>query len=115
VKVFPDARPLLANLRAAGLKTALVSSSRNAKAVLAAAGLTAFIDVVVDGVEAARLGLVGKPAPDTFVRALQQLGVPPARAVGFEDALVGMAMLRVAPCPVMVTRKAERASRSPTD
>jgi len=96
VKVFPDARPLLVNLRAAGLRTALVSSSRNAKAVLEAAGLTALIDVVVDGVEAARLGLKGKPAPDTFLRALQQLGVAAARAVGFEDALVGVAAIRAA-------------------
>jgi beta-phosphoglucomutase family hydrolase len=96
VKVFPDAPPLLANLRAAGLKTALVSSSRNAKAVLEAGGLTALIDVIVDGVEAARLGLQGKPAPDTFSRALQQLGVPAARAIGFEDALVGVEAIRAA-------------------
>ena len=96
VKVFPDAQPLLANLRAAGLKTALVSSSRNAKAVLEAGGLTALIDVVVDGVEAARLGLKGKPAPDTFLRGAQQLGVAAARAVGFEDALVGVEAIRAA-------------------
>jgi beta-phosphoglucomutase family hydrolase len=96
VKVFPDARPLLVNLRAAGLKTALVSSSRNAKAVLEAGGLTALLDIVVDGVEAARLGLNGKPAPDTFLRAVQQLGVPAARAVGFEDALVGVEAIRAA-------------------
>ena len=96
VKVFPDAQPLLANLRAAGLKTALVSSSRNAKAVLEAAGLTALLDVVVDGVEAARLGLNGKPAPDTFLRAVQQLGAPVTRAVGFEDALVGVEAIRAA-------------------
>jgi beta-phosphoglucomutase family hydrolase len=96
VTVFPDARPLLVNLRAAGLKTALVSSSRNAKAVLEAGGLTALFDDVVDGVEAARLGLKGKPAPDTFLRAAQQLGVPAQRAVGFEDALVGVEAIRAA-------------------
>ena len=96
LKVFPDAEPLLANLRAAGLKTALISSSRNAKDVLASGGLTALFDVVVDGVEAARLGLEGKPAPDTFVRALQQLGVPAQRAVGFEDAPVGVEAIRAA-------------------
>jgi beta-phosphoglucomutase family hydrolase len=96
LKVFPDAQPLLANLRAAGLKTALVSSSRNARAVLEAGRLTALFDVVVDGIEAARLGLKGKPAPDTFARAAQQLGAPVARAVGFEDALVGVEALRAA-------------------
>ncbi len=66
LKVFPDAQPLLVSLRAAGLKLALVSSSRNAKAALQAGGLTVLFDVIVDGVEAARLGLKGKPAPDTF-------------------------------------------------
>jgi len=96
VKVFPDAQPLIANLRAAGLRTALVSSSRNASAVLEAGGLTALIDVVVDGVDAARLRLKGKPAPDTFLRAAQELGVPVGRAVGFEDALVGVEAIRAA-------------------
>ena len=96
LKVFPDAQPLLVNLRSAGLKLALVSSSRNAKAALQAGGLTALFDVVVDGVEGARLGLKGKPAPDTFLRALQQLGVAAYRAVGFEDALVGVEAIRAA-------------------
>src|SRR5215469_11919500 len=59
VQVFPDAEPLLVKLRAAGLRTALVSSSRNAKAVLAAGKLTVLFDVVVDGVEAGRLQLQG--------------------------------------------------------
>ncbi|HEX3406882.1 MAG TPA: HAD-IA family hydrolase, partial [Caulobacteraceae bacterium] len=73
-----------------------VSSSRNARAVLEAGGLTPLFDAVVDGVEAARLGLRGKPAPDTFLRALQQLGALAARAVGFEDALVGVEAIRAA-------------------
>jgi beta-phosphoglucomutase family hydrolase len=111
LKVFPDARPLLENLRAAGLKTALVSSSRNAKAALDAGGLTALIDVVVDGVEGARLGLKGKPAPDTFARALQQLGVPADRAVGFEDALVGVEAIRAAGYGLVVG--VDRVGQSP--
>jgi trehalose 6-phosphate phosphatase len=39
-----------------GLKTALVTSSRNAEAVLAAAGIEGMFEVIVDGNEAARLG-----------------------------------------------------------
>ncbi|HEX4098023.1 MAG TPA: beta-phosphoglucomutase family hydrolase, partial [Caulobacteraceae bacterium] len=111
VKVFPDARPLLVNLRDAGLKTALVSSSRNAEAVLEAAGLTALIDLVVDGVEAARLGLKGKPAPDTFLRAVKRLGVPAARAIGFEDALVGVEAIRAAGYGMVVG--VDRVGQSP--
>ena len=56
-------------LRAAGLKTGVVTSSKNAAAVLGRAGLTDLFDVRVDGNEAERLGLKGKPAPDTFAHA----------------------------------------------
>lgn len=96
VEVFQDCLALLKRLRKAGIKTALVSSSRNAGAVLAAAGLTELFDVVVDGIEADRLGLKGKPAPDAFLEAARRLGVAPAAMLGFEDALVGVAAMRAA-------------------
>ena len=35
-------------------------------------------------------GLAGKPAPDTFLAGAQELGVPPAQAAVFEDALAGV-------------------------
>jgi beta-phosphoglucomutase-like phosphatase (HAD superfamily) len=47
-------------------------------------------DEYVDGKVAEQEGLKGKPAPDTFLAAAQELGVPPARAVVFEDALAGV-------------------------
>ena len=96
VQVFADSVPFVRQLRAMGLKTAIVSSSRNAALVLEAAGLTNLFDIRVDGIEAGQLGLKGKPAPDTFKHAAEKLGVEPARAVGFEDALVGVEALRAA-------------------
>ncbi len=69
---------------------AVVSSSRNAPAVLAAAGLADRFEVVVDGQVAAAAGLPGKPAPDTYLYAAQQLDVPKERAVVLEDALSGV-------------------------
>lgn len=96
VAVFEGSVVLIRRLREVGLKTAVVTSSRNAAAVLAAARLTALFDARIDGVEAARLGLKGKPAPDTFVRAADVLGVAPARAFGAEDALAGVEALRAA-------------------
>jgi beta-phosphoglucomutase-like phosphatase (HAD superfamily) len=57
--------------------------------VLRAAGLA--FDVVVDGALAHELGLAGKPAPDVFLEAARRLGVTPAQAAVFEDALAGVA------------------------
>ena len=82
---------LLDHLESLGTKVAVVSSSRNAPAVLDAAGLADRFEVVVDGQVAAEAGLPGKPAPDTFLEAANRLGVDPERAVVFEDAVSGVA------------------------
>lgn len=80
----------LDELTASGTAVAVVSSSRNAPAVLAAAGLADRFEVVVDGVVAASESLPGKPAPDTFWFAAQRLEVPAERAIVVEDALSGV-------------------------
>ncbi|MFI9331084.1 HAD family hydrolase [Kitasatospora sp. NPDC052868] len=78
-------------LRALGLPAAVVSSSANCRDVLRAAGIEELFDVVVDGIVAKREGLPGKPAPDTYLAAARALGVEPAHAAVFEDALAGVA------------------------
>ncbi len=70
---------------------AIVSSSRNAPAVLEAAGVTHFFTSVVHGGVAAEKGLAGKPAPDTFWEAADELGVARDQAVVLEDATSGVA------------------------
>ncbi len=90
VDVFDTSVCFIRNLREAGIKTALVSSSRNAIVVLEAAGITQLFDTVIDGNELARLGLKGKPAPDLFLLAAERLGASPARAVVLEDAISGV-------------------------
>ncbi|GAA1014833.1 hypothetical protein STXM2123_507 [Streptomyces sp. F-3] len=77
-------------VRAAGLRTALVSSSANARDVLRSVGAEHLFDVCVDGVVARERALPGKPHPDTFLAAAHDLGTDPARAAVFEDALAGM-------------------------
>ncbi len=77
--------------RRAGLRCAVVSASANCRAVLAAARIGGLFDVVVDGVVAAREHLAGKPEPDTYLAAARLVGVPPADAAVFEDALAGVA------------------------
>ncbi len=96
VDVFDDGVAFVRAVRAAGLAVGVVSSSRNAAAVLDAAGLSGLVDVVVDGNDVAG-GLAGKPAPDTFVEACRRLGeavgrtVAAARTVVVEDAESGVA------------------------
>ncbi len=91
VQVFPTSLAFLRALRAAGARTAVVTASRNAARILQAGGLADLFDVRVDGLDAARLSLPGKPDPATFLEAARRLGVGPADSVVFEDALAGVA------------------------
>ncbi|MEU6340803.1 beta-phosphoglucomutase family hydrolase [Streptomyces sp. NPDC046977] len=77
-------------VRAAGLRTAVVSSSANCRDVLVAVGIEDLFDVRIDGIVAAERKLPGKPHPDTFLEAARDLGVEAAAAVVYEDALAGM-------------------------
>jgi beta-phosphoglucomutase family hydrolase len=76
--------------RDAGLRRAVVSSSHNCRDVLVAAGIAEFLEERVDGLVADAEGLKGKPAPDTFLEGARRLGVEPAQAAVFEDALAGV-------------------------
>lgn len=95
-EVYQSSLHLIQELRRHGIKTALVSSSKNAKAVLESARLTELFDACVDGIEAARLSLRGKPDPDIYLHAVRLLDVKPARAIGVEDALSGVEAIRAA-------------------
>ena len=76
--------------RDAGLRRAVVSSSANCRDVLIAAGIEELLEVRIDGIVAAEEKLAGKPAPDTYLAAAKKLGVEPAEAAVFEDALAGV-------------------------
>ena len=91
VAPYPGSVAYVEAARKAGLRRAVVSSSKNCRQVLSSAGMLELFDAVVDGVVAERRRLRGKPAPDTFVEAARLLGVEPADAAVFEDALAGVA------------------------
>jgi len=88
---YPGSTRLLEHLAAVGVPAAIVSSSRNAREVLGAAGLADRFPVVVDGVVAAERHIAGKPAPDMFLAAASDLGVAPSAAIVVEDAVSGVA------------------------
>jgi HAD superfamily hydrolase (TIGR01509 family) len=90
VSAYPSAVALLTQLRALGMKTAVVTASENRAEVLSAARLESLFDATVDGHDRRSLGLRGKPLPDTYLEAARRLGVSPARAIVVEDAVAGV-------------------------
>jgi beta-phosphoglucomutase family hydrolase len=102
VDVFDGSRRYLDAVKAAGLGVAVVSSSANTREVLEVTGLAPFVEVRVDGVTMRQENIAGKPAPDSFLRAAELLGVSPDQAAVFEDALAGVAAGRAGNFAVVV-------------
>lgn len=84
--LLPGAKELLEEIRAAGLKNALGSASKNATEVLDRLGIRALFDAIADGHSVEHQ----KPAPDLFLHAAKQLNLPPAECVVVEDATAGI-------------------------
>lgn len=91
VSAYESTVQMIHDLKAAGVRVGVASSSKNCEAVLSAAGLLPLIETRVDGVVSAELGLKGKPEPDIFLTAAKNLGVKPHKAVVVEDATSGVA------------------------
>jgi beta-phosphoglucomutase family hydrolase len=90
VEVYEGSVRYVQASRRAGLRTAVVSASANTPDVLASTGLAELFDAVVDGNVLRERGLQGKPAPDSFLAAAEELGVTAAEAAVFEDAVAGV-------------------------
>ena len=84
--LLPGARKLLEEIRAAGLKSALGSASRNAPEVVDRLGITHLLDAIAHGGSVERQ----KPAPDLFLHAASQLGLTPDECIVVEDAAAGI-------------------------
>jgi beta-phosphoglucomutase family hydrolase len=90
VEAYPGTVALLKYLRRMNIKTAVVTSSQNCRAVLEAAKVGDLFDAHVDGDVLVEQGLAGKPAPDSFLKATGMIGVVPERALVIEDAISGI-------------------------
>ncbi|KUI20688.1 hypothetical protein AU192_13735 [Mycobacterium lehmannii] len=91
VEVFEGSRRYLEATANAGLGIAVVSSSANTREVLDMTGLAEFVQHRVDGVVLREENIAGKPAPDSFLRAAELLGVTPEQGAVYEDAISGVA------------------------
>ncbi|GAB3533310.1 hypothetical protein GCM10027443_18600 [Pontibacter brevis] len=90
VVVFDNAVKWINEQQEQGMKTAIVSASRNCLTIIRRANLEKLFDARVDRVVAAELKLKNKPAPDIYLEAARQLGVEPKEAAVFEDSADGL-------------------------
>jgi beta-phosphoglucomutase family hydrolase len=90
VTAYEGSKRYVHAVRDGGMRTAVVSSSRHCRQVLAVAGIAELFEAIVDGAAARDMKLAGKPAPDTYLAAARELGFEAGRAAVFEDALAGV-------------------------
>lgn len=90
VKVYDSTIELIKNLKSAGIRVGVVSSSKNCEFILKSAKALDIFETRVDGVVSNELGLEGKPEGDIFVKAASNLNTTAARSVVVEDAVSGV-------------------------
>ncbi len=90
VEVYESTVEIVKLLKAKNIKLGVASSSKNCKPVLEAAGLLKLFDTRIDGVISAELNLKGKPEPDIFTTACDNLQVDYSKAIIVEDAVSGV-------------------------
>jgi beta-phosphoglucomutase family hydrolase len=90
VELYDSTIKLIDELLKAGVKVGVATSSKNCVLILEKAGIINLFETRVDGVVSAELGLKGKPEPDIFATACDNLGVKHQRAVIVEDAVSGV-------------------------
>lgn len=90
VEVFEKNVEQIKSWKNAGIKTAVISSSKNCRNILETAGLEDLFEVRVDGIISEERNIPGKPEPDIFLEAARELGVKPQEALIVEDAQAGV-------------------------
>ena len=90
VGVYDSTVTLIKELLSKGIRLGVATSSKNCVPILEKAGIAGLFGTRVDGVVSAGLGLKGKPEPDIFTTASDNLGVQHHRAIVVEDAVSGV-------------------------
>lgn len=84
--VLPGALDTLRALRAANIKTAVGSASKNTRFILDKLSMTELFDAIADGTMVKK----SKPDPEVFLKAADMLGIAPERCLVAEDAVAGL-------------------------
>ncbi|WP_053217582.1 beta-phosphoglucomutase [Virgibacillus senegalensis] len=90
--LLPGVESFMKEVKRAGIKTGLASASKNAQTVIERLQVTDLLDTVVDAAKVEK----GKPDPEVFLTAADQLDVPPSHCVGIEDAGSGVQAIKSA-------------------
>jgi trehalose 6-phosphate phosphatase len=90
VEIYPDTLQRMKEWKAEGLKLGVISSSKNCRPILKAIDLERFFDTIVDGVTSEQLNILGKPAPDIFLKAADNMNADPLKTIVIEDAILGV-------------------------
>ena len=84
--VSQEVRDTLTELNKRGIKTAIGSSSKNAKLILKLTDLEKYFDAVSDGTNITH----SKPDPEVFLKGAEFLGLSPEQCAVTEDACAGI-------------------------
>lgn len=106
--VVEGGKALLEEIRQAGIKTAIASSSKNSHTVLELLELIPYFDGIADGYSVVN----GKPAPDIFVYAAGLVHVPAVECLGIEDADAGVEAIKNAGMQAVGIGPKERFQRA---
>jgi HAD superfamily hydrolase (TIGR01509 family) len=100
LRLMPGAREILEFLQARGKQLFLVTggSRGSVETALNATGIRAFFEGIVTAEDVEH----GKPAPDCYLRCLEQFGLAADQAVGVEDSLNGVQACRAAGLEVIL-------------
>lgn len=106
--LVPGGRELLTEIREAGIKIAIASSSKNCRTVLEHLDIMGYLDGIADGYSVVNT----KPAPDLFVYAAGEVQVPTPDCLGVEDADAGIEAIKTAGMQALGIGPAERFHRA---
>jgi trehalose 6-phosphate phosphatase len=90
IELYEDTLERVHEWKKGGLKVGVISSSKNCRNILSAAGIIGLFDTLVDGISSAEENIKGKPHPDIFLKAAENLKVEPIKTVVVEDAILGV-------------------------
>jgi beta-phosphoglucomutase len=86
IPVFSTTIELMKDLKNRGIKIAIISSSKNLPYISERTGINKIREVEISGNDITK----GKPDPQVFLMAAEQLGIKPWNCVVFEDAILGV-------------------------